>query len=156
MRHIAQRITDWYSGARHRARRRKSAWNLILVPFAFIGGAAAWYGLFRLVWAFHLLLYPEHRLQDFWREGISFSSFVPSFLMVFALAPGAMCAGFVLANCVAWLVPPARRALDLEAAGYPGMGFREATSTLVKIGAWSLCAGVLIATVAAYTLGSLK
>jgi hypothetical protein len=76
--------------------------------------------------------------------------------MVFALAPGAMCAGFVLANCVAWLVPPARRALNLEAARYPGMGFGEATSTLVKIGAWCLGAGVLTATIAACALGSLK
>jgi hypothetical protein len=76
--------------------------------------------------------------------------------MVFALAPGAMCTGLVLANFVAWLVPPARHALDLEAADYPGTGFREATSALMKIGAWSLGAGVLIAAVAAYTLISLK
>jgi hypothetical protein len=156
VRHIAQRVNEWFSGARYRARRRKSAWNLILVPFAFISGIATWYGLFRVVWAFHLAFYPEHRLQDFWREGISFASFVPSFLMVFGLAPGAICAGFVLANCAAWFIPPARRALDLEAVGYPGAGFRDANSTLLKIGAWSLCAGVLIAMAAAYTLGSLK
>jgi hypothetical protein len=100
MRQIVQRVNEWYSRARHRARRRKSAWNLILVPFAFAGGLGAWYGLFRLVWAFHVAVYPEHSLQDFWREGTSFSSFVPSFLMVFAVAPGAMCLGFVMANCV--------------------------------------------------------
>jgi hypothetical protein len=156
MRQIVQRVNSWYSGARRRARRRKSAWNLILVPFAFAGGLGVWYGLFRVVWAFHVAVYPEHSLQDFWGEGISFSSFVPSFLMVFAVAPGAMCLGFVIANCTTWLVPPARRALDAESVGYRGTSFRKATITLLKIGAWTLSAGLVIALVAAYALVSLK
>ena len=156
MRHIAQHITQWYSNARYRAKRRKSAWNLLLIPFALVGGIVTWYGLFRLVWLFHVALYPEHRLQDFWPAGISLSSFAASFIMVFAVAPAALCAGFVLANCTAWLIPLARRALDSESLGYPGTGFREATRTLLKIGGWSLCAGLPMAMVAAYTLVSLK
>ena len=156
MRPIVQRVNDWYSRARHRARRRKSAWNLILVPLSIAGGLGAWYGLFRLVWAAHVAVYPEHSLQDFWREGTSFSSFVPSFLMVFAVAPGAMCLGFALANFVTWLIPPARRALDAESVGYRRTGFREATNILLKVGAWTLSAGLIIALVAASALVSLK
>jgi hypothetical protein len=80
---------------RHRAQRRNSAWNLILIPLGFAGWLGTWYGLFLLVWAFHVKLYPQHNLRDFWGEGVSFSSFIPGFLMVFALMPGAVCLGFI-------------------------------------------------------------
>ena len=156
MRQFVQRTVEWYAGARHRAQRRRSAWNLILIPLGLAGWLGAWYGLFRLVWAFHVTLYPQHSLHDFWGKGVSFSSFVPSFLMVFALMPGAICLGLILANCVAWLIAPARRTFDAEAAGYHGASFREATSTLFKLAAWTLSAGLIIALLSAWALASLR
>src|ERR1043166_8369997 len=98
------RAAECGAGAQQRAQRRKSPWNLILLPLGFVATGATWYGLFRVVWAFHLQFYPQHELRDFWAKGISFSSFVPSFLMVFALVPGAVCAGLAITNCLAWLV----------------------------------------------------
>ena len=80
MREIVQRAHRWYAGARHRAQRRRSRWNLILVPLGLAGWLGVWYWLFRLVWAFHVTLYPQHKLRDFWREGVSLSSFMLSFL----------------------------------------------------------------------------
>ena len=53
------------------------------------------------VWAFHGHFYPTHHLQDFWPRGISLTSFVPSFLMVFALTPGSIGAG--LCSGIYWL-----------------------------------------------------
>jgi len=82
-----QRTLSLYAAARIRSGRRRSAWNLILIPLGLAGWLGAWYGLFRIVWAFHRLLYPQHAFHDFWREGISFVSFVPSFFMLFGPVP---------------------------------------------------------------------
>src|SRR5258708_38681130 len=102
---------NFYTAARVRAQRRKSPWNLILIPLVLSGWLGAWYGLCWVAWAFHQWLYPQHLFRDFWQANISFSSFVPSFLMLFAPVPGAVCLGMAAANCIAWLIPPARRTL---------------------------------------------
>ena len=156
MRRLVQRVSERYTAAQQRARRRRSPWNLILIPLALVGWLGTWYGLFRIVWVFHVTLYPQHRIQEFWQEGISLSSFLPSFLMVFALMPGAVCLGLVLANCAAWLVIPARRAFDREAVGHPGTRFGEATSTLLKFAALTLPAGLAVALLSAWALPSLR
>ena len=135
---------------------RKSLWHLVLLPVAFGGWLASWYGLFVPVWAFHVMLYPDHQLRDFWRENIAFASFVPSFVMVFALAPGAVCLGFALANCIGWLVVPLRRIFDAESAGQRGASFRESTAALLKVAAWALSIGLVLALVAASLLASLR
>jgi ABC-type sugar transport system permease subunit len=151
-----QRAAEWYVGAQQRAQRRRSPWNLILLPLGLVAVAVTWYGLFRVAWAFHLLFYPQHELRDFWGSGISFSSFVPSFLMVFAVAPGALCTGLAAANCVAWLVRPARRTFDAESVGHPGTGFWESTRLLFLCAAWAVPLGLVIALVAACFLRSLR
>jgi hypothetical protein len=112
--------------------------------------------LFRLVWAFHTYFYPSHRLHDFWQSGISLKSFIPSFLMVFALTPGSVAAGLVLTDFMAWLIPPARRTFDAEAAGYPGTDFLSATRGLWSLARWALSIGTAIALASAYFLRSLR
>jgi hypothetical protein len=151
-----ERASTRYAAAQERARRRRSPWNLILVPLGLAAWLGTWYGLFRLVWAFHVTLYPAHRLQDFWPSGLGISSFVPSFLMVFGVAPGALSLGLVLANCAAWLVGPARRVFEGEAAGHHGTSFAEATSGLVKFVAFTLPAGLAVALLSAWALPSLR
>lgn len=150
------KAVEWYAGAQQRAQRRRSLWNLILLPLGFAAVGATWYGLFRVVWAFHVHFYPQHELRDFWGSGISFRSFVPSFLIVFALAPGALCTGLAITNGLAWLVRPARRAFDAESAGHAGTGFRESTRILLLCAAWSVSVGFVIALAAAYSLKSLR
>ena len=152
----AQKALEFYLAARLRARRRHSPWNLILIPFGLAGWLGTWYLLFRLVWNFHRLLYPKHLFTDFWGKGISFASFVPSFLMLFAPAGGALCVGLVITNCIVWLIPPARRALDAEAVGYPGTGFREATLALFGLAKWALPIGMAVAILAASMLRSMR
>jgi hypothetical protein len=153
---LSERLTNYYREARWRARRRKSAWNILLALFCFGTGLALWYALFRLVWAFHVALYPDHQFHEFWRPGIGPSSFALSFLMMFAPVPGAITLGFMLGNVMASLIPPARRTLDAEAEGYPGTSFRDSMQGLGRICVWTLPTGLCIAFVAAYSLSSLR
>ena len=150
-----RQFSSFYSAARVRAQRRHSPWNLVLVPLVIVGISSAWYALFSVVWAFHQFLHPTHQFRDFWLQGISFSSFVLNFLMVFALAPGAVCLGMAAANSIAWLVPAARRAFDAEAVGYPGTSFRESTGALLKLAAFVTPVGLIIAVIAAWVLLSI-
>jgi hypothetical protein len=156
MRKLLQQIYNWYENAEKRASRRQNPWNLILIPLGLAFWLGIWYGLFRCVWAFHVTLFPLHYLRAFWQEGVSLSSFIFSFLMVFALMPGSICLGLALANCVAWFVPPARQSFNAESIGYQGTSFREATSALLVLSAWSISTGLVIALGAAWALTSLK
>lgn len=156
MRTFAQKAAEYYAGARQRAKRRKSAWNALLILFCFGSWLAIWYGLFRVVWLFHVSIYPDHQLRDFWHEGISFRSFVPSFLMVFALMPVAMISGFMLGNSMLWLIAPIRRIFETEAHDYPGTSFRASMRGLFKFGVWVFPIGLAIAFLAAYFLRSLR
>jgi hypothetical protein len=105
---------------------------------------------------FHTLLYPNHELREFWRDGISFRAFVPSFLMVFAQTPGSIAAGLMLGDLLARLIPPARRAFDAEAQGFPGTSFQSAMRDLFGVLVWTLPIGLAIALAAAYSLESLR
>lgn len=153
---LLQRGFEFYAAARSRAQRRKSLWNLILIPLGLAGWLGTGYLLFRSVWTFHVWLYPGHQFRNFWQEGISFSSFVPSFLMLFAPALGTIAFGFAIANCIAWLLAPARRVFDEEAAGYSGTSFRESTRALLRISLLTLPARLVVAMLAASLLRSLR
>lgn len=156
MRNLAQKAAAYYAGARHRAKRRKSPWNILLLILGFGAWLAAWYGLFRLVWLFHVRFYPEHQLRDFWRAGISFHSFVPSFLMVFSLVPAALTIGFLFTNSVFWQIKPIRRIFETEAHSHAGTSFRDSMRFLLKACAWALPVGLGVALAAAYFLKSLR
>jgi hypothetical protein len=115
-----------------------------------------WYALFQLVWKFHTAIYPEHQFAEFWRPGISMANFMLSFLMMFSVTPAALALGFMLGNILIWLIPPARRVLDVEAIGYPGTSFVESMRGLSKICLWALPIGFAVALTAAYLLNSLR
>jgi hypothetical protein len=106
MRTLSEKLAAYYRNARWRAQRRKSAWNILLIALSLAAWVAIWHALFWLVWAFHVAIYPQHQLADFWPRGISTRSFALSFLMVFALAPAALTLGFMLGNALLWLLPP--------------------------------------------------
>ena len=76
--------------------------------------------------------------------------------MVFAPAAGALCFGLVIGNCLVWLIPLARKTLDAEAVGYRGTGFREATTALLRLAAWTVPIGMAIAILAAVMLRSIR
>ena len=156
MRDPTKGAAEYYAGARQRAKRRKSAWNALLIPFCFGSWLAIWFGLFKAVWLFHVYIYPEHQLHDFWKEGITLRSFVPSFLMVFALTPGALISGFMLGNALLWMITPIRRIFEAEAQDYPGTSFRASMRGLFKFWIWIFPLGLAVAFLAAFFLRSLR
>lgn len=145
-------------GWRERSRRRKSLWHLpkILVSFIFLG--AIWYFLFKGLWEIHLFVYPVHagHLGEFWQKNISFRSFLSSFLLVLPLFLPAMGASFILANLIFWLIPPARKAFQREAAGDGEMTFSGATAALWKmLVKYFVPIGIGLSLLGALTLSSL-
>jgi len=122
----------------------------------FLGWFLASFTLFRAVWAFHVYLYPSHKLQDLGTRGLSSASNVLILLMILPLMLGSIGLGLLVANCLIWLIPRARRSLDSEAEGHPRTSFLESNGTLLKITLWILPAGLAVAMVAASLLKSFK
>lgn len=151
-----QKMADYIARARQRAQRRRSPWNLVLIPLGLAATAGVAVAQFSLVWLFHTAFYPLHELRNFWPAGISPGSFSLSLLMVFAPLPGALGAGFMLANLLLYALPPARRAFDAEARGHPGTSFQESMRGLLRLTAWALPPGLAVALVAAALLASLQ
>jgi hypothetical protein len=148
---------SWFGEARERAQRRKSRWNMLLLLALPLWGVL-WWGGFRLVWAYHVRLYPAHAgmLGQFWPRGIGARAFAASLLMVFAPMIPAVVFAFLITNLVVWLVAPARRALEGEAVAVPGTGFRESQRRLALGAVIAVPAGVLLGAWGASLLTSLK
>jgi hypothetical protein len=144
--------------ARQRAQRRKSPWNFLLIPLCFGGVAITLYVLFQIMWLVHTAIYPVHvgRLGEFWGKGISFGSFVPSFLLLIPLFFAALPIGMMLGNLVAWLIPPARRTFVREAEGVEGASFGDAMTGLWKISLIVVPVCLLLSLIGAATLTSLR
>lgn len=127
--------TGYFRRAQQRAARRKSPWNLILIPL-FLGGAGLIsYALFQIMWYIHVIIYPAHigKLGEFWGKGIGASSFISSFLLVMPLLFASIPISMLLTNAILWLVAPARRAFDREARGIKWASFRESIAGLWAI-----------------------
>jgi len=145
-------------GWRERHAKQKSPWNLLclFVGFALLG--VFWYALFLMAWRLHVLLYPEHVAlkKEFWCEGLSLWAFIPSFLMLMPLFVPAAVAGFLSANCVMWLIPPARRTMTAEAAGDGELTFAGSNAGLIKWGGLASAVCVILSLIGIVTLRSLK
>ena len=77
MRRLIERAAEGYAAAQRRAQRRRSPWNLILIPLGLAGWLGTWYGLFRLVWALNVTLsglrlgaYRLVRSRPPWQRGL--------------------------------------------------------------------------------------
>src|SRR5436190_24079582 len=97
--------------ARARASRRKSQWNLLLIP-AVVGSLAVFWGAFvSLGRIAHGLRFADQSLL----QGRGIGPSLTTLGSFFAAVPLALLAG----NLLVWFVTPARRALDREAKPYP-------------------------------------
>ncbi|MEO8350175.1 MAG: hypothetical protein ABI680_00500 [Chthoniobacteraceae bacterium] len=145
-------------GWRERQAKRKSPWNLACVLTGFVITMLAWYFLFQGAWQIHVGLFPTHAAQEkeFWGAGISGRAFVSSFLMLMPLGVPAMIAGFLSANFVFWLIPPARRVMEQEATGDREMTFAGSNAGLIKWGGLASVTCVVLSFVGLATLSSLK
>jgi H+/gluconate symporter-like permease len=121
----------WVKNARHRSRRRRSPWNLLLPLFAL----PLWVAIaFMLGWVFsglHGLLSPA-TAPLFASGPLSF----PTALVIFPALLSALCPALLLTNFLVYRVPPARRAMDAEDLDHPGTDYASSQRALSKLGAW--------------------
>lgn len=160
LRDIAEelRTLGYFERAQQRAQRRRSPWNLLLIPFGIGGIFGSAYLLFQVMWRIHAAFYPDHsgRFREFWREGISLPSFVSSFLLLIPLLVAGLLIGLMFANCVGWCIVPARRVFDLEADGVKWAPFRESMHALWVIARVVVPFCLFLSFIGAATLKSLK
>jgi len=149
--------TKGYLGrAQERAKRRKSPWNLILIPLVLFGIVAFSVGQFTLLWQLNTWVFPEHagRLREF--LGNNEQGAISRLLMTLSSLFSAIPLGLMLANCIAWCIPPARHVFDREAKGIKHASFHEAMLDLGKIALFVVPVCLVLGIIGALTLGSLK
>jgi hypothetical protein len=119
------KISNYVADARERAKRRRSKWNLLLIPFAVAGIGLSWYGLTRPLIILRTLFFPHDAfLMNGTRVGNIVTYVSPGF--------SALGIGLVFANACIWMIPPARRALDQEGRGVKGGQFEASNLALLK------------------------
>jgi len=116
----------YFEEARKRASRRRSAWNLLLIPAVLGTWAAMWYASVQAV----------GQLLRYTRPGLHFVLLPDSGAgtliglgLLFAWLPLAM----VVSNVLVATVAPARRTLDREAQAVPGTDLVSANTRLLKV-----------------------
>lgn len=104
-------MTDWdcTDAEMPLVRRKRSAWNVLLLLFGIQSSGFAWWGLFQLVALAQAALAPQKRF------GQNLSNLGEIFMVIPLLFP-ALSIGMMAANLRTWLIPPARAALEQEAA----------------------------------------
>ena len=126
-----------------RARRRKSRWNLLLIPAVSFPIIAVWVAAVLLAQQAHILLYPLQSLRN--AKGV--------WVIVAVMSPvlAAMPLGMLIGNLLVWQMAPARRALNREAEADSTTTYGASQRALLRFALF----GVLIALVAT-TLGALR
>jgi hypothetical protein len=106
----------------------------------------------------HVFLFPAHaaHIKDFWQSGLSAGPFISSFLLSVPLIVPAIVLACLTSNCLMWLIPPARRAMNAEAAGDYEMTFQGANRGLIKWGGIASGVAFLLVLTGALTLANLK
>jgi hypothetical protein len=113
-----------------------------LIPAVVLPAGGLWWGAVKGIEALHGVLYPTQNLQTASNAvGAIFATVSP----FFAVIPVALIVG----NCVAWLIPPARRVLDREAEPHPGTRFRESQRQLIQLAKYMVPIGLGVAVIGA-------
>src|SRR5260370_28795355 len=116
---------SYFDAPRQRARRRRSPWNLLLIP-ACLGAFAAiyWAYLAFADWVVNQLFPRDAYFRTFSTLG-GILRYIPAGFLVLALS-------LAVGNQLVYGIPPARRALDREAEGHPRNSFVRAQKSLLK------------------------
>jgi hypothetical protein len=132
---------DYYDDARARARRRKSPWNLLLIPLVALPLAGLWWSFVFILTQLHSWIYPGESLALARGLGSVLTRVAP----VFAALPLSM----VVGNMLVFLVPPARRVLAKEAASVPGTDLRSSQRGLLRMSRFLVPFGLGLAAIGA-------
>ena len=110
--------------ARERAKRRKSPWNLLLLPGVILPLVGLWLALVLLLQYLHTAIYPGQYLANSAGLGTILTTVGP---FVAVLIPA-----MLIGNTLVRLVAPARQALDFEATNAPVTKFSRSQQALLK------------------------
>jgi hypothetical protein len=117
---------NYINDAREKAKRRKSKWNLMLIPAMIIHFGVIFYLSFLLMNYLHGIIYVG---QSFMVSSRGIGAIMAAVAPIFGAIPVSM----LLGNFIVYLVPPARRVLDSEAGNVPGTSYRDSKKQLLKI-----------------------
>ena len=132
----------WLANAQRRSQRRKSIWNILLPLLGFPLWGAIIFSLANGASHLHRLVHPD--APNLFHNGpLTLSqalTLFPSFIA--AIFPA-----FLLTNYFVYLIPAARRAMDLEDRGDPGTSYRFSQRALFKCGFWvlAICLPLILA-----------
>lgn len=123
--------------ARERAKRRKSAWNLLLLPAVIVPLGVMWWLSVVGAAKLHRVVHPQIEFILLPHTvGAIFMAIGPFFAW---LAPA-----MIIGNFITSMICPARRALEAEAATVSGGDFRSANRGLLKSAVILAPAGILV------------
>lgn len=129
-----KKISELEKAAQQRAKRRKSPWNLVLIPLGLVGIVAGAFLIGKLLLALQSTRFPPETILSSYTRAGSILMFVP------ILFPS-LGAGMILANLAAWLIPPARKTFAQEARGHKNASFKKSLKLLSII---TVCAGIAV------------
>lgn len=156
---VTMLMDKYRPGWKDRREKRKSIWHLpkiLLFIGLFVG---IWCCLFMGMWKIHTIFFPIHanQLKNFWPQNITTPAFISSFLLSMPLFLPAVGFACFFTNIVFYLIPPARKAFEKEAAGDDEMTFSGATSKVWAITIkYLLPIGIGLSFIGVVTLISLK
>lgn len=139
--------------ARRRASRRKSRWNLLDPLFMVPLWIAFWWVGVELAWLAHVDLFQGGAgpMSRNWMEALGRQNSASALLMVLPPFLPAITGAMVVGNFLIHLIPPARRAMDEEARGFPGTDYRTSQRTLLRCTAALLGIAAVLAFIGAAT-----
>jgi hypothetical protein len=140
-------------GWRERRAKRKSPWNLLCVFLGF-GIAVILMNYFcRAALWLHILIYPAHAALSTGFFAFLNKSSSPSLLLIALplFVPALVCGGLI-GNVITWFIPPARRAMEVEAAGDKEMTFLGSNAGLLKFGGIASAVCVILSLIGILTL----
>jgi hypothetical protein len=139
-------------GWRNRRDKRKSPWNLVCLAFGW-SATYLYINLFcDIAVELNIRIYPQHAAwAGHFFKYMDKTSAPPALLMGLPLFVPALICGLLTGNLVIWLIPPARRAMDSEAAGDREMSFAGSNAGLIKFGGIASAVCVVLSAVGIFT-----
>jgi hypothetical protein len=130
----------YFEEARERAKRRKSPWNLLLIPAVFGTWVLMWYASVRAIGYIARRAQPESQFSLLPDSGAGILIAIGLLLAWLPIAA-------IIGNLIVTTIPPARRVLDGEAKTVRGTDFASANRSLLRVAAVLTPTGLAIAVI---------
>jgi hypothetical protein len=137
-----QKSMSYFDEVLARAKRRRSPWNLLLIPAVL----APW---LLMSWATSVALATLSRSIHAGRDPLILPHTIGGILIAVAPLFAWLGPSMIIGNLLVAAIPPARRVLDAEAVHFPGTDRRSANRSLLRVSIAMTSGGLLVALVGA-------